>query len=106
VAAVRSAAERGDLDDVLDALSGSGVRRTPDFVAVLEGDPLRVVTRGVAYAVGFGPAGPVEFRAGGRGPWDDDSPQAVESIELRAARAPAGPDSRAGGHPRACTDPG
>jgi hypothetical protein len=91
LAAVRSAAERGDLEDVLDALSGSGVRRTPDFVAVLEGDPLRVVTRGVAYAVGFGPTGPVEFRAGGRGPWDDDdSPQAVESIELRPGAMVAG----------------
>ena len=83
-AAVRTAARTGDLEEVLDALSSAGVRRTPDFVAVLEGDPLRVVTRGVAYAVGFGPAGPVEFRAGGRGPWDDDdSPQAVERIELR-----------------------
>ena len=109
--AVRSAAERGDLDDVLDALSGSGVRRTPDFVAVLEGDPLRVVTRGVAYAVGFGPAGPVEFRAGGRGPWDDDdSPQAVESIELRPGAMVAGaatpsPPQQAGPAPAPVSPP-
>ena len=48
---VRVAAQEGDLDDVLDALSADGVRATPDFVAVLEGSPLRVVTRGSGYAV-------------------------------------------------------
>jgi hypothetical protein len=95
VARVRAAADSGDLDDVLDALSADGVRATPDFVAVLEGSPLRVVARGSAYAVGSGPEGTSELRATGRGPWaDEDADPGVTAVVLHtgsktAAEAPA-----------------
>jgi hypothetical protein len=85
---VRAAAESGDLDDVLDALSADGVRATPDFVAVLEGSPLRVVTRGSAYAVAAGPGGATELRATGRGPWvDQDAEPDVTGVTLHTGAA-------------------
>ena len=85
---VRVAAQDGDLDDVLDALSADGVRATPDFVAVLEGAPLRVVTRGSAYAVASGPGGTSELRATGRGPWVDQDAQAdVTALALATGEA-------------------
>ena len=85
---VRLAAHDGDLDDVLDALSADGVRATPDFVAVLEGSPLRVVARGSGYAVASGPAGAIELRATGRGPWvDQDAAADVTAVTLHAGAA-------------------
>ncbi|KRF28848.1 FHA domain-containing protein [Phycicoccus sp. Soil802] len=85
---VRLAAHDGDLDDVLDALSADGVRATPDFVAVLAGSPLRVVTRGSGYAVASGPAGATELRATGRGPWvDQDAAADVTAVTLHAGAA-------------------
>jgi hypothetical protein len=88
---IRAAADGGDLDEVLDALSADGVRATPDFVAVLQGSPLRVVTRGSAYAVGSGPEGSSELRATGRGPWvDQDADQEVTSLALHTG-SPAAP---------------
>ena len=83
---VRAAAQEGDLDEVLDALSADGVRATPDFVAVLEGSPLRVVTRGSAYAVASGPAGPTELRATGRGPWADQDADPDVTVPRAADR--------------------
>ena len=105
----RAAADGGDLDEVLDALSADGLRAMPDFVAVLEGSPLRVVTRGSAYAVGAGPAGACELRATGRGPWvDQDADPGVTALVLHtgsptateALPAPAGPPT-----PPAAADP-
>ncbi len=87
---VRAAADGGDLDDVLDALSADGVRATPDFVAVLEGSPLRVVARGSAYAVGSGPEGTSELRATGRGPWaDEDADPGVTAVVLHTGSTTA-----------------
>ena len=81
---VAEAVHTGDLDDVLDALSAEGLRRAPDFVAVLDGDPVRVVARGTAYAVVSGPDGDVEVRAG-RGPWtDEDAPAGASEVVLHS----------------------
>ncbi len=54
---LRQAASTGDLDEVLEVLASSGVRSAPDFVAVQEGSPARVVVRGSAYAVASAPSG-------------------------------------------------
>lgn len=100
---VRVAAQDGDLDDVLDALSADGVRATPDFVAVLEGAPLRVVTRGTAYAVAVRPAGLTELRSTGRGPWvDQDADPDVTAVTLLTGAIPA---PRADSAPGAGTPP-
>ncbi|MFC8502942.1 FHA domain-containing protein [Pedococcus sp. NPDC057267] len=81
---VAESVRTGDLDDVLDALSAEGLRRAPDFVAVLDGDPVRVVARGTAYAVVSGPDGDLEFRAG-RGPWTDtDAPAGATEVVLHS----------------------
>jgi hypothetical protein len=92
---VRAAADDGDLDEVLDALSADGVRGTPDFVAVLEGSPLRVVTRGSAYAVGSGPHGPSELRATGRGPWADQDAAPDVTVLVLHTGSPTGPATTA-----------
>lgn len=93
---VRAAAGDGDLDEVLDALSADGVRATPDFVAVLEGSPLRVVTRGSAYAVGSAPDGPSELRATGRGPWADQDaePEVTALVLCTGSQAVAAPSAQ------------
>ncbi|MDF2145119.1 FHA domain-containing protein [Knoellia sp. p5-6-4] len=80
---LRRAVSEGDVDEVLDALMTAGVRRAPDFVAVQEGLPARIVARGSAYAVVSGPTGEVTVRAAGRGPWtDEDAPHGARSIGL------------------------
>jgi hypothetical protein len=80
---VRSAAAGGNLDEVLDALTAQGVGSTPEFVAVAETEPVRVVTRGRAYAVVTGPDGPLELRAPARGPWGDtDAPAGTTAVAL------------------------
>ncbi|TQJ48845.1 FHA domain-containing protein [Phycicoccus sp. SLBN-51] len=81
---LRRAASSGDLDEVLDVLAGAGVRSAPDFVAVQEGTPARVVVRGSAYAAVSAPTGEVTVRATGRGPWaDEDAPEDTTGIDLR-----------------------
>ncbi|SES28506.1 FHA domain-containing protein [Pedococcus cremeus] len=81
---LRRAASSGDLDEVLDVLAGAGVRSAPDFVAVQEGTPARVVVRGSAYAAVSAPTGEVTVRATGRGPWaDEDAPGDATGIDLR-----------------------
>ena len=81
----REAAGSGELDDLLDALTRDGVRTAPDFVAVQEGDPVRVVARGTAYAVAPAPAGDVEIRAARRGPWaDEDAPDGAAEVVLHS----------------------
>ena len=94
VALLRAAASTGELDDVLDVLARGGVRQAPDFAAVREASPARVVTRGTAYAVASGPQGEVEMRATGRGPWaDEDAPADATSIALHTGRpVPAVPE--------------
>lgn len=94
VALLRAAASTGELDDVLDVLARGGVRQAPDFAAVREASPARVVTRGTAYAVASGPRGEVEMRATGRGPWaDEDAPADATSIALHTGRpVPAVPE--------------
>jgi hypothetical protein len=78
------AATAGGLDAVLDALTVDGIRRAPDFVAVEQGAPLRLVARGSAYAVVSGPGVEEEFRSAGRGPWaDDDAPHGTTAVDLR-----------------------
>ncbi|GAB3441348.1 hypothetical protein GCM10027517_17240 [Phycicoccus ginsengisoli] len=95
VEAVRS----GDLDDVLDALSAEGLRRAPDFVATLDGDPVRVVARGTAYAVVSGPDGDVEVRAG-RGPWTDaDAPVGAREVVLHSGEPLPEPEPEPEGLP-------
>src|SRR5688572_10898424 len=80
---IRAAAEGGDLDEVLDALTRDGLRATPDFVAVLEGESPRLVARGGAYAVVSGPQGESTVRAAARGPWsDEDAPGGADRIAL------------------------
>ena len=84
------AAAGGGLDDVLDALAREGVRTAPDFVAVEECSPLRVVSRGRAYAVVSAPEGDLEFRSAGRGPWaDEDAPEGTTAVVLHTGHAPA-----------------
>ena len=84
LARLRDAASSGDLDEVLDALAREGVRQAPDFAAVQEGSPFRVVARGTAYAVVSAAAGETELRAAARGPWSDhDAPDAATSVQLR-----------------------
>jgi hypothetical protein len=86
---VRTAAQEGDLDDVLDALTHDGVRATPEFVAVLEGHPVRVVARGSAYAVVSGPEGESTVRAAARGPWaDEDAADGAERVALHTGSTP------------------
>jgi hypothetical protein len=81
---LRQAASSGDLDEVLDVLASAGVRSAPDFVAVQEGVPSRVVVRGGAYAVVSAPTGDVTVRSTGRGPWtDEDAPEGATAISLR-----------------------
>lgn len=87
LALLRAAASTGELDDVLDVLARGGMRQAPDFAAVREASPARVVTRGTAYAVASGPQGAVEIRATGRGPWaDEDAPADATSIALHTGR--------------------
>jgi hypothetical protein len=83
-ARVRAAAASGDLDDVLDHIVRGGLRQLPDFVAATEGERVRVVARGTAYAVVAGPAGTGEIRASVREPWrDEEAPAGAERVELR-----------------------
>lgn len=83
VSRVREAADAGDLDGVLDALTSEGLRSTPDFVAVAATEPVRVVTRGEAYAVASTDAGEAELRAPQRGPWgDEDAPAGTTSVRV------------------------
>ena len=85
VVRARAAAGSGELDDLLDALTRDGVRMTPDFVAVQDGEPVRVVARGTAYAVVPAPDGDVEIRAARRGPWaDEDAPDRAGELVLHS----------------------
>ncbi|MEP6854412.1 MAG: FHA domain-containing protein [Pedococcus sp.] len=85
VARVVEAAGSGELDDLLDALTRDGVRTAPDFVAVQDGDPVRVVARGTAYAVVPAPGGDLEIRAARRGPWtDEDAPEGATELVLHS----------------------
>ncbi|KRE56064.1 FHA domain-containing protein [Phycicoccus sp. Soil748] len=85
VVRAREAAGSGELDELLDALTRDGVRTTPDFVAVQDGDPVRVVARGTAYAVVPGPDGDVEIHAARRGPWaDEDAPDGTTELVLHS----------------------
>jgi hypothetical protein len=99
---VRTAAADGDVDAVLDVLAGGGLRATPDFVVVGEGDPVRVVVRGEGYAVVSGPEGETQVRGPRRGSWTDvDAPEGVTAVavvlpgahEQSGADQPAGPES-------------
>ncbi|GAA4714264.1 hypothetical protein GCM10025782_08410 [Pedococcus ginsenosidimutans] len=85
VVRARAAVGSGELDDLLDALTRDGVRTTPDFVAVQDGAPVRVVARGTAYAVMPTPDGEVEIRAARRGPWaDEDAPDGTTVLILHS----------------------
>ncbi|KQZ89874.1 hypothetical protein ASD62_11765 [Phycicoccus sp. Root563] len=100
VVRVCEAAVAGGLDDLLDALTRDGVRTAPDFVAVQDGDPVRVVARGTAYAVVPGEDGQddaVEIRAAGRGPWaDEDAPEGSTELVLHSGEVtPAAEDEPA-----------
>jgi hypothetical protein len=93
VGVVRESSGSGELDDVLDALSRGGVRQAPDFVAVQEADPIRVVARGTAYAAVSAAGGDSEIRAARRGPWaDEDAPEGTTAVVLHSGEPQPEPE--------------
>ncbi len=96
---LRTAAVDGDVDAVLDVLAGGGLRSTPDFVVVGEGDPVRVVVRGEGYAVVSGAEGETQVRGPRRGSWTDvDAPDGVTQVAvvLPGATTPTEPTEPTG----------
>src|SRR6478752_8539515 len=85
-AAASTAADGGDLDDVLDALASEGMRRTPAFVAVAGASRPRVVTHADGYAVLTSARGTLEVRAHHTRVWSDlVADEDVDTVALRVS---------------------